>query len=153
MPVIEFVIFPAVTVAEPELTAREVRAVELAIRSPPETVTTLAEPPVRLEVPVAETVRLPRMALAVKFPEVTLERPVTVADPPVRFVVPQDEMVPIVPAVSSSLSSEKTCTYPGLSELSPGLSSQQRCGYSRQSHLQKTRTNLTWAYFFTEAFP
>ena len=86
------VVLPLVRLAKPVILAT-------LMTVPPDCVRLATVPPVRLAVPVAETVRLPRMALAVKFPEVTLERPVTLANPPVRFVVPQDEMVPIVPAV------------------------------------------------------
>ncbi len=58
-----------------------------ALRSVPETSVTLAVPAVRLAFAPVATVTLPRVALAVKVPAVTFERPVTMADPPVSLVM------------------------------------------------------------------
>ena len=83
-----------------------------ALSSVPATSVTLAEPAVRLAFAPVATVTLPRVALAVKVPAVTFERPVTVAPfrlvmlleaieakvPPVAFRLPALVVAPIVPA-------------------------------------------------------
>ena len=79
-------IVPPVILAVPLTRFRLFRSAPL-IRVPPETVNTLADPSVRSAVAPVATVTFPSVALAVKVPAVTFERPVTLADPPVRLVM------------------------------------------------------------------
>ena len=70
----------------------------------PAVFTTLAVPPVRLAVPPAPTVRLPKVIFAVIVPAVTFDRPMTV--PPVKLVVPLVVRVFRVPPVTFKVPAE-----------------------------------------------